>query len=137
MASIAAEAPSTRPTLLQMAAVERIRNGKAALERWLEAERDQLPLWIPVMLGAGITAWFLMPDPTWWKATLLALAGVALFALAIGRGGRAGRVVAVAALLAAAGLALVWWRAENASAAILKRPAIVPFEARVERIEPL
>lgn len=137
MASIAAEAPSTRPTLLQMAAGGWIHNGKTALERWLEAERDQLPLWIPVMLGAGIIAWFLTPDPTWWKATLLVLAGVALLAFAIGRGGRAGRVVAVAALLAAAGLALIWWRAENASAAILKRPAIVTFEARVERIDPL
>src|SRR5437667_5772646 len=118
MASIAAEAPSTRLQRLQVAGFDGFRHRKAALERWLEAERDQLPLWIPVTLGAGITAWFLMPDATWWKATLLVLAGTALFALAIGRGGRAGRVVAVAALLAGAGLALIWWRAENASAAI-------------------
>ncbi|MDB5703638.1 MAG: competence protein ComEC [Sphingomonas bacterium] len=110
---------------------------KGAIERWLEAERDQLPLWLPVALGTGIAAWFLLPDPISWLTVMLALGGVALLAVAIGHGGRAGRMVAVAALLAAAGMALVWWRAGGATAQILARPVIATFEARVERVEPL
>ena len=137
MASTAAEAPSTWSTLLQIGAFERIRKGKAALERWLEAERDQLPLWIPVALGAGITAWFILPDPAAWRAVLYAFLGLSLLAMAIGRHGRAGRTIAIGALLVAVGIALIWWRAESAGAAILARPAIVTFEARVERVEPL
>lgn len=137
MASTAAEAPSTRPRRLQIAAGERLRARKTALELWLETERDQLFLWVPVSFGAGITAWFVLPDSAWWWTSVLALAGVALFAIAVGRGGRAGRVVAVAALLAAAGLALIWWQAESSDGRTLARPVIVTFEARVERIEPL
>ncbi|GAA0336144.1 ComEC/Rec2 family competence protein [Sphingomonas oligophenolica] len=137
MASIAAEAPSTRLQRLQIAGFDGLRRGKAALERWFEAERDQLPLWIPVALGGGITMWFILPDSTWWRAALLGSLGLAFLAMAVGRHGRAGRTVALAALLVAAGIALIWWRAERASAAILARPAIVTFEARVERVEPL
>src|SRR5689334_20476876 len=137
MASTAAEAPSTRPRPLQIVPGDRLRKVKAAIELWLEAERDQLFLWVPVMFGAGIAAWFLLPDSSWWWTALLSLAGVALFAVAIGRGGRAGRVVAVGALLGAAGLALIWWRAASSDGQVLARPVIVTFEARVERVEPL
>ena len=122
---------------LGVAAGDRLAAGKAMLEHWLEAERDQLPLWIPVALGAGITSWFVLPDPVRWEAELLALCGIALFAIAVGRGGRAGRVVAVATLLMAAGIALIWWRAMSVGAPMLEKPAIMTFEARVERVEPL
>jgi hypothetical protein len=27
---------------------------RAAIEDWLEQERDQLPLWLPVMMGIGL-----------------------------------------------------------------------------------
>jgi competence protein ComEC len=114
-----------------------LRKVKAAIELWLEAERDQLFLWVPVTFGAGIAAWFVLPDPGWWWTVLLVLAGVALFAIAIARGGRAGRVVAVGSLLAVAGLALIWWRAESSDGQVLARPVIATFEARVERVEPL
>jgi competence protein ComEC len=116
---------------------DRLRKVKASIELWLEAERDQLFLWVPVSFGAGIAAWFMLPDPAWWWTVVLALAGVALFAVAIARGGRAGRVVAVGSLLAAAGLALIWWRAVSSDGQVLARPVIATFEARVERVEPL
>ena len=55
MATIAEGAPSTRIPWLQTQAAwwRRARN---ALETVLEAERDQLPLWLPVALGTGIAA---------------------------------------------------------------------------------
>ena len=43
----------------------------------------------------------------------------------------------IAAMTVATGLALIWWRAESAAGAVLTRPVIATFEARVERIEPL
>ena len=112
----------------------RLRDG---LELWLEAERDQLVLWLPVALGGGITAWLLLPMAYQWRGAILALLAFALVALAVGRGGRAGRAIAIGALAAAAGLALIWWRAEAHAAPVLARPTIVTFEARVERVEPL
>jgi competence protein ComEC len=103
----------------------------------LEAERDQLPLWLPVALGGGIALWFGLDDPMQWIAAMLALAGIALAAIAIGQGGRASRAVALAAGLAALGLGLAWWRASYVAQPVLARPAIVMLTARVEGIEPL
>nr|WP_295665662.1 ComEC/Rec2 family competence protein [Sphingomonas sp.] len=107
------------------------------MERWLEAERDQIILWLPVMLGAGITSWFLLPDRQGWMLVLLLCGAVALGATAIGQGGRAARTIMVAGLAAALGLTLIWWRAEQAGGIILSRPTIATFEAKVESIEPL
>ena len=109
----------------------------AAIERWLEAERDQLALWLPVALGVGVTAWFVLPDPRGWTAVLLALLSLGLGALAIGRSGRLARAVGVGALAAALGLTLVWWRAERVAAPVLGGPTVARFTAIVERVEPL
>ncbi len=103
----------------------------------LEAERDQLVLWLPVMLGAGVAAWFVLLRRSEWTAVLLALTATACLAAALGRGGRASRAVAVGALAMAVGLALIWWRAERVAAPVLARPAVAAFDARVERVEPL
>ncbi len=129
MATTAAQPPSTHLPRLQIA--------RARLEQWLEAERDQLPLWLPVALGAGVTAWFVLPDAVQWRAALLATGAVALFALAFARGGRAGRAVAIGALAFAIGLGSVWWRAEQAAAPVLTRPAMVQVTGRVEDVRRL
>ncbi len=122
---------------LQIAAGGGIGHFRHALESWLEAERDQLALWLPVALGGGIATWFLLPDQQNWTIGLLAFAGVGLAALAIGRGGRAMRAIGLGALAAALGLTIIWFRAEWKAAPVLADTAIVRFEARIERIEPL
>ncbi len=136
MATVAARGPSTRSRPLQTLAIL-VARARHALEHGLEAERDQLPLWLPVALGAGIAGWFVLDDPLQWTASILALAGLALAAIAVGRGGRAGRAVAIAACLAATGMGLVWWRATAVAAPVLTRPAIVMLTARVGGIESL
>ena len=108
-----------------------------AVERWLEAERDQLPLWLPVALGGGVAGWFLLPDARMWWAALLALVAVGLAALSVGRYGRLARAVGIGALAAALGLTLVWWRAERVAAPVLGGPTVARFTAAVERVEPL
>src|SRR4051812_22944013 len=112
MASSAAGPPSTRFLALQIA-VDSVRT---AVERWLEAERDQLVLWIPVVLGLGISGWFILPDRTQWIAFLLASGALGLCGLALTDGRRFTRAVAVAGLAMALGCALAWWRAERVAA---------------------
>ncbi|KQT32937.1 competence protein ComEC [Sphingomonas sp. Leaf412] len=107
------------------------------MERGLEAERDQLAAWIPVMLGAGIAAWFVLPDARAWTAVLLAALALASAALATAQGGRASVVVACAAMGIAAGVALAWSRADRVAAPVLARTAIVDVAGRVAEIEPL
>jgi competence protein ComEC len=138
MASIATtDAPSRAPWRLQTPWRAWLRRGRGAIEDWLEAEREQLPLWIPVAIGAGVAAWFVLPMRWQWEATALAAVAVAVLALALGRGGRAGVSVAVAGALVAAGVGLAWWRAERVAQPVLSRPAVVRLRIRVERVEPL
>lgn len=109
---------------------------RGRIEAWLEAERGQLFLWVPVMLGVGIVAWFALPDAPRWGAVVLAGAALAVAGVAASDGGRAARALALAAGLVAAGCVLIWWRAERVAAPVLARPAIVAFAGKVLRVEP-
>lgn len=135
MASSAGTAPSTPFLRLQT----RVWRGCTAvagwIERQLERERDQLPVWIPVALGSGIAAWFILPDARRWLGFIAVAAGLALAGLALGRGGRAGRVLAIGGVLAAAGCLLVWARADHVSAPVLAREGMVRFEGVIRSVE--
>ena len=133
LAETAVEATSTHPRRGQTAW------GRAAeaVERLLEAEREQLALWMPVMLGAGIACWLVLPDPRGWAAAGIGFVALALAGVAATGNGRAARAVAIAAAFAAIGLGLIWWRAERVAAAVLAGPKIATFSARIERVEPL
>ncbi len=120
-----------------MGAKAALRHGAARIERWLEIEREQLVLWLPVMLGAGITAWFVLPDAARWIGFILGSLALALAAVVLPGGGRAPRAIAIAGIALAAGCALIWWRAERVAAPVLARPAVVMFAGRVERVEQL
>ncbi|WP_246332105.1 ComEC/Rec2 family competence protein [Sphingomonas chungangi] len=109
----------------------------ARLEDWLEAERTQLPLWLPVGMVAGVAGWFWLPGEQAWEGLLLSMAALALAGFAFGRGGRAGRSVAIFALSVAIGCGLIWWKAERAGAPVLARDGIANLTARIERVEPL
>ncbi|MES3098263.1 ComEC/Rec2 family competence protein [Sphingomonas faeni] len=115
-------------------AVER---GGLAVERWLEAERDQLVLWLPVILGGGIALWFALPDPAAWSVTILLLVASGLACLALGQGGRAARSLAIGLLATGLGLGLIWARSESVARPVLGGPTIASFSGKVEAIEPL
>ncbi len=135
MASPAAIAPSMAPRLLQTT----LGPGRflRALERVAEAEQGQLPLWMPVALGGGIAAWFLLPGPEAWTAFLSLTVAVALAGMVVPWRTRVSRAITVAGLLAMIGCALVWWRAERVAAPVLARPVVAAFNGEVERVEPL
>ncbi|WP_413246977.1 ComEC/Rec2 family competence protein [Sphingomonas sp. 1P06PA] len=102
----------------------------------LEAERDQLPLWLPVGLGLGIVAWFALPDRDGWIAVMLTAAAVATGGAILAGRWRVGRAAAWFALAVAIGCALIWWRAERVAAPVVTRPTVARFVAVVELIEP-
>jgi competence protein ComEC len=107
------------------------------LERRFEAERDQLPLWLPVgmMLGTGL--WFWLPDRWAWIAFLALALAAALGLAAFAGSTRVGRALAIFALAAAFGCGLIWWKAEQAAAPRLERAQMLDLHARIERVQTL
>jgi competence protein ComEC len=109
----------------------------ARIEALFEAERAQLPLWLPVGLALGIAAWFALPGPEQWTAFLLLAAGACLGCLARGAGTRAGSALALFAAAAAFGCALIWWQAGRVDAPRLERAQPIALTARVESLQAL
>lgn len=115
--------------------------GMTALSRRLEtladAERDQLPLWLPVGLGLGTAAWFALPDDRAWTAFLLLAAALALAPQAAAPGTRWGRAASIFCLAAMIGCAGIWWRAERVAAPVLSQARAAEFDARIESFQRL
>jgi competence protein ComEC len=111
------------------------RGWERRIERLLETQRDQLPLWIPVALGCGIAAWFVLPTANLWAAWIAACGGIGFATLLVARGSRAMHVVRISALCLAIGCALAWWRAEGVRAPVLARPVVAQFSAIVVTVE--
>jgi competence protein ComEC len=136
-----ARAPSIANPPLQTGAAERARAAlqgfRARLEALAEAERNQLPLWLPVGLGLGTAAWFALPDERAWTAFLLLGAAALLAPLALAPGTRWARAASIFFLAALLGCANIWWKAERVSAPRLERPAMADLTATVETLQRL
>jgi competence protein ComEC len=108
----------------------------ARFEAVLDRERDQLPLWLPVALGAGIAAWFALPQVGHWIGVIAAGLAIGFAGLALVPGVRIARALAWGGFLVATGCALIWWRAEASNPRPITRAMTVEFTAIVERVEP-
>jgi competence protein ComEC len=107
----------------------------ASIERLLDRQRDQLALWLPVALGAGIAAWFVLDDPKAWVAWMAGMAALVIGSALLVRGSRLQRVVLVGALAGLIGCGAIWVRAVWVGGPVLTRPVIATFTAQIERIE--
>ncbi len=105
------------------------------IEDWLDEERDQIALWLPVALGTGIALWFVLADQRVWIAVMVGAGAASLIGFAIGKARRLGSFLLVGGLCVAFGCALAWWRADYVAAPRLERPTVATFEAQVTRIE--
>ncbi|WP_324750041.1 ComEC/Rec2 family competence protein [Sphingomonas sp. LY54] len=132
-----ASAPSIALPPRQTAEIPRPSRIGERLETVLDAERNQLPLWLPVGLGSGIATWFWLPDTAAWTAFLLALGALLLGGLAIGGSTRTGKALALFALAAALGCGLIWWKAERVAAPRLDHPRMAEVTARIESAQRL
>ncbi len=106
---------------------------RAAIEHWLDAERHQLPLWMPVLVGIGIAGYFLLPWRLQWGATGCAALGLCFAGLAVS--GLLGRVLRVGGLLILTGLLLAYVRAESVAAPRAENRQVVTLAARVLAVE--
>ena len=114
--------------------LQRISAVSGRIETLLERERAQLPLWFAVAFAAGIAAWLWLSGPRQWISCIALALGVAASGLTLGPR-RSGRALLLAGLAIAAGCALIWLRSEVAASSRMTRPAVVTFNAAVERIE--
>jgi competence protein ComEC len=107
-----------------------------AIVRNLEAEQERWFLWLPVMFGAGIALYFLLPVEPWALAATLPAVAALVIHLTLGRGGVAS--LATAALLAVAlGMAAGKLRTEAMRAPVLERQmGPVDVYGFVELVEP-
>ncbi|MFZ4689463.1 MAG: ComEC/Rec2 family competence protein [Polymorphobacter sp.] len=108
-------------------------SGVAVAARWwafVDAERDSLALWLPVAFAAGVAAWFLLP----WQSQRLALA-VAVAGLALGGTILRWRPLAVAALLALAGMGVAEWRSARVAHPVLAARTVRVVTGVVEAVE--
>lgn len=112
-------------------------NGFARIEQWLEVEREQLALWVPVALGAGIAGWFVLPGPAHWLACCCAALGLACLALLLPVGARLRHMLVAGGLLACVGCLLVWGKATWLGQPPLARPIFVQVTGTVTAVAKL
>lgn len=106
----------------------------------LEAERERLALWLPVVIGAGVAVWFVAAGPVQWALAMIIGASVALAGAVRGRNGAGGRsslIVIVGGLAFSLGVGLVWAKSLSVAAPVIERPTVTRFEARVETVAPI
>lgn len=105
------------------------------VELWLENERDQLALWVPIMLGIGIVAWFVLPNVHAWVGFIVFAVGLTSIGLFWGVESRLGRSLAISGGLLILGCLLIWSKSMWVTAPVLAHPVVEQFEARVERAD--
>ena len=102
----------------------------------LAAERERWPLWLPVLMGAGIGLYFsLKSEPPVW----IGPAALLLAALASGLAWRSERAwfPAAGCLAFALGFASAQFQAHNVAAPVLERRVAGTLEGRVFSVDPL
>ena len=98
---------------------------------WADAERDRLPLWLPVAFAAGIALAFALPWAPWRLAALSALAGLGAGTWLLGW-----RWLAGLALLAMAGMGAAELRIASIAHMVLAQRQMALVEGQVIEAEP-
>lgn len=107
-----------------------------SVEIWLDTERDQLALWMPVAVGLGIGAWQISGNDGLYPVMLLC-AAFAMLAFATGLQGRVGRVLLVTGITVAVGFAAITIKSASVAEPVLAKIWIGEFYGRIEKVEML
>jgi competence protein ComEC len=105
-----------------------------AVENWLDRERDQLPLWLPVGTGFGIAIWQ-FGGPSIWFGVVAASASLVLFSFLVPPGSLSRQIIQMLALTSLIGFSLITVRSEAVAQPVLGKIWIGEFYGRVESIE--
>ena len=104
------------------------------MERWLEGEREQLALWVPVGLAAGIAAWFFLSNQLEWLAFCCATLALASAATLLPAGGRLRHMLIAGGLLACIGCLLIWGKAALWGSPPLARATFLQVTGEVQAV---
>lgn len=126
-----------RQTSLGARPVAAARHAFGRLEGWLEQERAQVGLWVPLALAAGIAAWFLLPRLMDWIGFVCVMLGLASAGAMLPAGGRVRGVIIAGALLACAGCLLVWGKAMWVGTPPLALPLFAEVTGDVAAVRPV
>ncbi|NWK96579.1 competence protein ComEC [Sphingobium lactosutens] len=126
-----------RQTSLGVRPLAFVRKGLEAVESWLEREREQLGLWVPIALGAGIAAWFVLPHAMSWLAFCCVALAMACIGAMLPVGGRLRRMIVAGAILACIGCLLVWGKAVLLGETPLVRATFVHMTGDVTAVRPV
>ena len=107
-----------------------------AIENWLDRERDQLPLWLPVGIGIGIVIWQFYGTSAAPGLLLLAIA-IGLFALLTKPHSRSRQFLGMAAVTILLGFGLISVRSAAVAQPVLGKIWIGDFYGRIEAVENL
>jgi competence protein ComEC len=104
------------------------------IEAWLEREREQVGLWAPVALGAGIAAWFVLPDRAGWLGFCCLALGLACVGSLLPHGARVRQMLVAGGVLACLGCVLIWGKTLMLGQPPLARPVFTQLAAEVRSV---
>lgn len=137
MASTAGEARSAGIGALKARGDSYVHRLLCTAENWLEMEHEQLPLWLPVLLGAGVAFWFILPLQSMWVAVILAGGALVTAGLCLGWKRRIGLALILGGMALASGCGLVWTRSHMVAAPVISRPVVVDVSGMIVKSERL
>jgi competence protein ComEC len=105
-----------------------------AVEDWVDRERDQLPLWVPVGIGVGIAIWQFSGDIGGLWLGLICCAMV-LIGFAFDTRSRIIRILQATAVTVAVGFAMIAIKSAVVAQPVLGKVWVGEFYGRIEKVE--
>lgn len=110
-----------------------------SLTTWLEREKPQLPLFLPIAFAAGIALWFSLPLREYWAAVIAIAIATGLLSFGVGQyypaHARPLRWIAASCFMIAAGIIAIWAKSLLMGAQPLVKPWVGQMQGQVENIE--
>jgi competence protein ComEC len=104
------------------------------IENWLDRERDQIPLWLPVAAGFGVAIWQIFGLSASF-AVILSCVSLILFGMLAPYGSRSRQLTRMAAITILFGFSLIAFRSTTVAQPVLGKIWIGEFYGRIEAIE--
>ncbi len=104
------------------------------IENWLDRERDQTPLWLPVGIGFGIAFWQFFGTSAW-TGLAMACAALLIFGFLAPIHGRLRQLTRMAAIAILLGFFLIAFRSNTVAQPVLGKIWIGEFYGQIEAVE--
>ena len=104
------------------------------IENWLDRERDQTPLWLPVGIGFGIAFWQFFGTSAW-AGLAMACAAFLIFGFLAPPNSRLRQLTRMAAIAILLGFFLIAFRSNTVAQPVLGKIWIGEFYGQIEAVE--